>query len=248
MIKVVIHYTCKSSYKIFKALKDTPGVEFEVAKTPYFTYLKRYVVSVPAVFYNDELTLLDPVEPSDVVTLRDGKNEKELPIEEAVENFIKGVLASQALLTITMLYKSIKPILDPQLVAVLSRAKYHRQEAKTPQILEKLRKDDGEIIKEKWDILTKSLTFGLVRELYWLGIDIDSIEKPHVKMWLLAKATVGRLGLPTPTPTVPEDVADAVYKILRDAGRRYLDKIAEEQKTIQADVEYNRYTNNINIL
>ena len=58
--------------------------------------------------------------------------------------------------------------------------------------------------------------------MFWLGIDVDKVEKSHVKMWLLAKATVGRLGLPYPRPDVPSDVADAVYNVLRESGKRYM--------------------------
>lgn len=240
MIKIVLHYTCKSSYTLYKALKNTPGIAFEMAKTPYFSYLKKYVLSVPAVFQDDDLVLLDPVEPTDVVALKDGKTEKELDIQEAIDNLVRGVMASQALLAIVMLYKSLKPILDPDLVAVLTRAKYHSQQHKTTAIIQKVAKEEDNIIKEHWEYFTKILTLGLVRELYWLDVDIDDIEKQHVKLWLLAKATVGRLGLPTPKPTVPPDVVESIYHVLKESGRRYLDRVVEEQTIINTDEEYTK--------
>ncbi|MGB9705702.1 MAG: thioredoxin, partial [Pyrobaculum sp.] len=200
MIRIVLHHTCKSSYTLYKALKGTPGLKFEMATLPYFPYLRQYVLSVPAVFVNERLVLLDPVEPGDVQALLDGKTEKELDVDEAVENAVRGVMASQALLSAVMLYKSLKPILDPELAAVISRARFHRQEHKTPQIIQRLREREEEILTEHWEHLVKLLTFGLVREMYWLGIDVEEVEKSHIKMWLLAKATVGRLGLPHPVP------------------------------------------------
>lgn len=238
MIKIVLHHTCKSSYTLYKALRGAPGVEFEMAGVPYFPYLRRYVLSVPAVFKNGELVLLDPVEPDDVIALRDGKAQKELDIDEAVENFVRGIMASQALLATVMLYKSVKPVLDPDLVSVLSRARYHLQERKTLQILERIREKEGELLSEHWERLVKLLTFGLVREMYWLGIDVGEVEKSHVKMWILAKATLGRLGLPHPKPAVPNEVADAVYATLRESGRRYLDKVTEEQSIILGDADF----------
>ncbi|ACB40530.1 conserved hypothetical protein [Pyrobaculum neutrophilum V24Sta] len=238
MIKVVIHHTCKSSYVLYKALRGTPGIAFEMVGTRYLPYLKSYILSVPAVFNDGRLILLDPVEPNDVLALRDGKTEKDLDLDEAAENFMRGVMASQAILAAVMLYKSLKPALEPELVAVLSRARYHRQEDKTDQITRRLAEREEELIRENWERLVKILTFGLVREMYWLGADVDNVEPIHVKMWLLAKATVGRLGLPYPKPAVPEDVAAAVYTTLKESGRRYLDKVAEEQTTILTDADF----------
>ncbi len=238
MIKIVLHHTCKSSYTLYKALRGVSGVEFEMAGVPYFPYLRRYVLSVPAVFKNGELVLLDPVEPDDVIALRDGKTQKELDVDEAVENFVRGIMASQALLATVMLYKSMKPVLDPDLVSVLSRARYHQQEDKTPKILERIKEKEGEILSEHWEHLLKLLTFGLVREMYWLGVDMEEVEKSHVKMWILAKATVGRLGLPLPKPAVPNEVVDAVYTTLKESGRRYLDRVVEEQSIILGDADF----------
>ncbi|MGC9049889.1 thioredoxin [Pyrobaculum sp.] len=238
MIRIVLHHTCKSSYTLYKALRGTPGLKFEMATVPYFPYLRQYVLSVPAVFVNERLVLLDPVEPGDVQALLDGKTEKELDVDEAVENAVRGVMASQALLSAVMLYKSLKPILDPELAAVISRARFHRQEHKTPQIIQRLREREEEILTEHWEHLVKLLTFGLVREMYWLGIDVEEVEKSHIKMWLLAKATVGRLGLPHPVPETREEVVDSVYAVLREAGRRYMDRVAEEQQIIQSDAEF----------
>ncbi len=137
-----------------------------------------------------------------------------------------------------MLYKSLKPLLIPELVSVLSRAKHYGQEHKTPQILEKIKASETELLSEHWEHLVKLLTFSLVREMYWLGVDIDEVEKSHIKMWILAKATLGRLGLPYPRPTVPDVVVDAVYTTLKEAGRRYLDKVTEEQSIILNDAEF----------
>lgn len=238
MIKIVIHHTCKSSYVLYKALRGVPGITFEMVGTLYFPYLKRYVLSVPAVFANGKLVLVDPVEPGDIIALKDGRTKKELDIEEAIENFVRGIMASQAILTAVMLYKSLKPVLDPELVAVLSRARYHEQEDKIGQIVHKLQERGEELLQEHWESFIKLLTFGLVRELYWLGIDINELEISHIKMWLLAKATLGRLGLPYPKPSVPDDVATAVYATLKESGQRYMDKIAEEQNIIATDREF----------
>ena len=238
MIRVVIHHTCKSSYTLYKALKGEAGINFEMATTPYFPYLRQYVLSVPAVFKDGELVLLDPVEPGDVLALREGKTEKELDVEEAVENAVRAVMASQAMLSAVMLYKSLRPVLDPEIVAVISRARFHKQEHKVGQIAKVLAEREAGILEEHWERFVKLLTFGLVRELYWLGIDVEEVEKSHVKMWLLAKATVGRLGLPHPVPKVPEEVADAVWAVLKESGRRYLDRVIEEQQIIQSDAEF----------
>ncbi|MFN3804224.1 MAG: thioredoxin [Pyrobaculum sp.] len=238
MIRIVLHHTCKSSYTLYKALKGVGGIKFEMASTPYFTYLKDYVFSVPAVFYGNELILLDPVEPDDVMTLKEGKNKRELAIDEAIENFARGIMASQAILTTVMLHKSLKPALDPHLVSILSRAKYHSQEEKLPQIVETIVRQEGKILTEHWETFVKLLTYGFIRELMWLEVEIDEVDKSHIKTWLLAKATVGRLGLPHPRPTVPQDVVEAVYTTLKEAGGRYLGRLKEEQQILQNDAEF----------
>jgi len=240
-IEILLHSTCKSSYILYKALRHR-NIKFKFVEYPYVEYIRAGIFSVPALFVDGVLTLLDPIEPQDVENLIEGGIGSDFDVEEGVENFANGVVASQALSTIVLLHKSFAPVLEPELTSILSRARYHKREELVGPIVEEIKRRDREIFAEYFEHIVKSVVYGMIRELYWHGMSLEDVDLNHVKMWLLAKATLGRVGLPTPRPSVPQDVAEAMYSILRERGELYLDKIREEQELLLSDREfqYNR--------
>jgi len=86
--------------------------------------------------------------------------------------------------------------------------------------------------------MLRALAYGLVRELYWLGVSPSNVDAERAAMWIMAKATVGRIGLQYPRPHVDRDIAEAVAAILKERGGHYLEKIAEEQAAISSDRDF----------
>ncbi|MGC8584076.1 MAG: thioredoxin [Thermoproteus sp.] len=236
-LEVVVHHTCSSSWKLYRDVKARGlPVRFAPASLPD---LRRAVLGIPAVFADGRLILYDPVTADDLEVLLKGAARRDLPVDEAVQNFVTGVVYNQALLSLAVLHKSFKPILaDREAVEVLTRARFHGSPEVARSAYEEISRRDAQLFAENRDKMLKALAYGLVRELYWLGISPSKIGVEHVSMWIMAKATVGRLGLQYPKPHVDRDVAEAVAAILKERGDHYLAKIAEEQSAISSDRDF----------
>lgn len=236
-VSIVVHHTCASSWKLFRGLRER-GLRVELAPAE-LSHLRGMVLGIPAVFLDDRLMLYDPVTADDVEALIRGTAGGELSEQEAISNFVTGVIYNQALLSLAVLHKSFKPILaDRELVEVLTRARFKGR----PDVAERARKtlleQDRRIFDENRERMLKALAYGLVRELYWLGLPLDDADERLVSAWLLAKATVGRIGLQYPRPGVDPAVSTAVVQTLRERGADYLKRIEEEQRAIASDQEF----------
>lgn len=236
-ISVVVHHTCASSWKLYKDVKARGlPVKFVPAS---LADLRRAVLGIPAVFVDGRLVLYDPVTADDLEALLSGSAKAELSVEEAVENFVTGVLYNQALLSLVVLHKSFKPILaDREVVEVLTRARARGSPKIAEAAAEEISRRDARLFEENKERMLKALAYGLVRELYWLGLNPASVDAERASLWLLAKATVGRLGLQYPRPHVDKDIANALAALLKERGEHYLAKIAEEQSAISSDSEF----------
>ncbi len=233
----MVHHTCASSWKLYKDAKARGlSVKFVPAS---LADLRRAVLGIPAVFADGRLVLYDPVTADDLEALLRGSARAQLTVEEAVDNFVTGVTYNQALLSLAVLHKSFKPILaDREVVEVLTRARLREAPEVAKAAAEEISRRDAQLFAENRNRMLRALAYGLVRELYWLGINPASIGVEQISLWLLAKATVGRLGLQYPRPHVDKDVAEALAAILKERGEHYLAKVAEEQSSILSDREF----------
>ncbi|MEL9990116.1 MAG: thioredoxin [Thermoproteus sp.] len=237
MISVVVHHTCASSWKLFRGVK-AKGLRVEFVPAS-FSHLRQMALGIPAVFVDGELVLYDPVTVEDLEALASGSARRELSPDKAIENFITGVVYNQAFLSLAVLHGSFKPLLaDREVVEVLTRARFHGDLKAAEAARAEIQRRDKELFAENRELMLKSLAYGLTRELYWLGLRPSSLSAEHVSMWLLAKATVGRIGLQYPKPHVDRATAEAVAAILKERGEHYMAKIAEEQAAISADSEF----------
>lgn len=236
-IVVVVHHTCASSWKLYRDVKARGlPVKFVPAS---LADLRRAVLGIPAVFVDGRLVLYDPVAADDLESLLRGSAGGKLSVEEAIQNFVTGVIYNQALLSLAVLHRSFKPILaDKEIVEVLTRARFRGAPEAAEAAAEEISRRDAQLFAENRDRMLRALAYGLVRELYWLGISPASIGAEQISLWLLAKATVGRLGLQYPRPHVDKDMAEALAAILRERGEHYLAKVAEEQSAILSDREF----------
>jgi predicted thioredoxin/glutaredoxin len=234
VIEVVIHHTCASSHKLYSALKGKP-----IKWTPAtISHLRAMALGIPAVYADGRLVLVDPVKPEDVEALLAGRNEGGLGVEEAVENFAAGVLYNQSLLSLALLHKSFKPLLDRELVEVLTRARYRGRLEAAGEAARAIAERDAELFAENYERMVKAAAYGLVRELYWLGLRPGDVDEKYAALWLLAKATVGRIGLQFPRPGVDKRVAADLAAVLRERGDSYYARIEEEQRAIASDADF----------
>lgn len=212
------------------------NVEFIAAN---ISHLRSMVLGIPAVFVDGRLMLYDPVTPDDVEAIVKGEVKGGLTVEEAISNFITGVTYNQALLSLVILHNSFKPLLaDNELVEVLTRARLHGEHEVAREAAKVIASEDERLMGENRDRMLRALAYSLVRELYWLNIDPATINVDQASLWLLAKATVGRIGMQYPRPRVDRGTAEAIVKVLRDRGGEYLRRISEEQAEITSDAEF----------
>lgn len=235
-MEVVVHHTCASSWKLHRALRGRPGISWVPAS---IAHLRRSVLGVPAVFANGRLVLLDPVSPEDVEALLSGSSAGPLTAGEALQNFVAGVLYNQALLSLAVLHGSFTPIAeDRELVEVLTRARFKGRPEAAEEAAEELADGGRALFEESYEGAIKALAFGMARELYWLGLKPGDVDERFAAAWLLAKATVGRIGLQFPRPGVDKKTAADLAAVIKERGEAYLAKIEEEQKAIAADADF----------
>ncbi|KUO88748.1 MAG: thioredoxin [Thermoproteus sp. JCHS_4] len=236
-VEVVVHHTCSSSWKLYRDAKAR-GLQARFVPAS-LADLRRAVLGIPAVFADGRLVLYDPVTADDLEALLKGSAGRDLPVDEAIQNFVTGVVYNQALLSLALLHKSFRPILaDREIAEVLTRARFHGAPDAAEAAAREISRRDAQLFSENREKMLRALAYGLVRELYWLGVSPSNVDAERAAMWIMAKATVGRIGLQYPRPHVDRDIAEAVAAILKERGGHYLEKIAEEQAAISSDRDF----------
>jgi predicted thioredoxin/glutaredoxin len=97
---------------------------------------------------------------------------------------------------------SLEPVLTRDVVSIAVRAYLAR--ASVDEALNAISARSGELYRELSELVTRSLALGFVRESFWAGGGLLDEETPRsttsplvVRAWLLAKASMGRVGLPS---------------------------------------------------
>ncbi len=231
-----IHPTCYSSYLLVKGIgKYREAIDVKIAVNMPVEYMRRGLFSVPMLYRDNTPIIADPVEPDDVKALMEG-GLGDIGIDEALENTVNGIMASQFLLANVLLHGSITGVVDEETLKVISRLRLHSAEHMSKALTEKIARSESDILRENMETFIKVLTMGLIRELYWLGVDLDEVDKTHIAMFLLDKSSIGRVSLPF-KPGPPE-IVDAIYGVFQERKYAYLNKVKAEQETIYSDLEY----------
>lgn len=235
-VKILVHKSCASSYKLFNELKSRGLLgKTRIVAVSGYSALRIGVLSVPAAIRGDEVVLVDPISVDEVEMLVSGGTLGELDLDSAEKVFIESTIHSGALVTAIVLHRSLRPALDSAWISAATRSKlYVNGEEVVKALLGKLRSNQESILRDNWETFVKAVAFSLTRELYWAGI--SEVSRDLVALWLLSKASLGRIGLPQ-MPRRPE-ATDEVYEVVRANWDRWVKRIDEEQRTIRSDAEF----------
>jgi predicted thioredoxin/glutaredoxin len=242
-IRVLVHPTCASSYEVVRHLAARElldKVELIVADNPSIG-LRHGAWSVPWVIVGWEPAAADPVTPQEVEAMV--RNEIVSLPGDPVEAFMKTVLYSAYASSVVTVWGSLDPVLDEDLASAAVRAPLTG--ISPNRVLADVRDRAGELY-EKWiGMIYRALGVSFVREMWWsTGGSITPEELSEaatpavVGAWLLAKASLGRVGLPSNPRGRVVEAAKAISGFVARNAKGLINKVKKEQEKILGDKEY----------
>lgn len=242
-IRVLVHPTCASSYEAVKHLTAKGlinKVELIVADSPSIG-LRHGAWSVPWVVVGWEPAAADPVTPQEVEAMV--RNEAVSLPSDPVEVFMKTVLYSAYASSLVAVWGSLDPVLDEDLAFAAVRAPFTG--ASPSRVLADVRGKAGELYEEWIGMIYRALRVSFVREMWWstggsvTPEELSGAATPAVVgAWLLAKASLGRVGLPSNPCGRVVEAAKAISWFVGRNAKGLIDKVKKEQEEILGDKEY----------
>lgn len=241
-VEVFIHPTCISSYYLVKGLAERSLLNklvLYVACDPSYA-LKRGAFSVPWVVVDGVPTAADPVSVDEVELIIEGRSLEPLDPFTAIKNTI---LHSGYLSSIVALWGSLKPVIMVDVISIATRS--HLTRVDVHEALRAVLAKGEELYKELVGQVTRSLAVNFTRELFWASngaLDEKTLKSTAtplvIRAWLIAKASIGRVGLPSRPWKAGEEVAKEVANFIQRGSKRVLNKVKEEYTVITSDEDY----------
>ena len=241
-VEVFIHPTCISSYHLVKGLLERRLLDklvLHVACDPSYA-LKRGAFSVPWVVVDGVPTAADPVSVDEVESIIEGKPLEPLDPVTAIKNTI---LHSGYLSSVVALWGSFKPVVTVDVISIATRSYLTRVDVY--EALRAVSAKGEELYRELIGQITRSLAVGFTRELFWASngaLDEETLKSTATPLvvgaWLIAKASVGRIGLPSRPWKAGKEVAIEVANFIQRSSKGLLNKVKEEYTVIASDEDY----------
>lgn len=251
-IAIYSQLTCPTSYRLYKRLRDEKlldRVSIVDAGLSPFESLYRGVISVPAIFYGGVMIYSGYFDIDEAVGVIRGGG---LPVirdfdyGEASVLAMEGILDSYATALWLYLTDNIEsPLSQRPFIEAVSRHVFY--EGRSGESYEKLAREvrslyEGErsLYRER---LREIVARNIVREIIWLGRDPgtarERLDREYIEHMLLARASIGRIGLIMGYPLKPhmEGVED-LYRFLRESWGELYEKVLRETRKILGDREY----------
>ncbi len=241
-VRILIHPTCAASYEAVKRLHEEGllgRVELASTTAPGEA-MRRAAWSVPWVLVDGEPAATDPVEPAEVAEIAAGTWARR--VEDPVAAFMSTVLHSAYAAAVAYLHGSLEPVLDPALASAAARSPLSGVDPGS--VLEEVRSRAPGLYEEWEDRLMRALGISYAREAWWASggaLDRDglrSLATPEaVGAWLVAKASIGRTGLPA-KPMPRREAVERLAGFIRRGAAGLVSRVRREQETILRDEEY----------
>ena len=249
-VRVYVHPTCYSSYRLVKGLAEQRLLDrvelVDTSRHPLHA-LSEGVWSVPWVTVDGVPVATDPVTVEEVAAIIRGEG-LEVSVDP-VEAFMEAVLHSAYATAVALVYGSVKPVVEEGFVSAALRAPLRglNPSKLAAELAARLEEVPGQWL----DKLVRAAGVSLVRELWWGSqgaltlSELRSITPRTVAAWLLAKASVGRVGLP-PNP-LEENIAKIASRIASFVQRGavgLVNKVRKEWEEIVSDKDYQKLLEN----
>jgi len=242
-IRVYVHATCYSSYSLVKYLIGkglTGGIN--IVDVSRASEVDGAILSVPWVKLGSTVAAADPVSGEEVEAMIQGSYTPN--IRDPLESFIKTLLASSYASSIAFLHGDLGYAAFRELAEASLRAPFTNQDV--TGLVETVKRDGKGLYEELEFKLAKVIAINYVRDLYWAsGGTLDSeglerrVDETSILAWLIAKAGVGRVGLPgNPLVAINREGVKLLSSILESEGSKILAGVRREQEAILGDVAY----------
>ncbi len=238
-MEIYYHPSCLSSYKLIKGLEEMGYLgAFRLINTAkeVQSAMEKGVISVPYVFAGGRPVLVDPVTYDEVSDLLEGRKRDSITIDRAAQNFVRSVSASAFAATTSVLRESFKPLLSGGFALAASKVYLHDHDFSLGELLRYVNDNDSRLFKESRDHLIRSVAYNLLRMSFWAGQE-GSLDDATIRMLLLARGSLGRVGIPYP-PRISEELVRSISETLAERGEKYLEMLRQERETILADDKY----------
>ncbi|MCC6041667.1 MAG: hypothetical protein LM554_00760 [Desulfurococcaceae archaeon] len=241
-VEVLIHPTCLSSYRLIKKLieKNTISRVKLVSMENLFQIINYKAWSVPWIIVDGQAAATDPVEYPELEAIIENR---ELVVRDPLEAFKNTIIHSGYLSSIVALWGSINPILNNEVISVAIREPITK--INVEYVKERIVEKKEEIYREIIDVVYRTLGIAFVRELLWASRgeltedDLTKYVDPLiVKTWLIAKASIGRIGLPRDPWNRGSESAEAISNFISRSARGILNKVRREYEEITSDEDY----------
>lgn len=239
---LIVHPTCPASRDLIKALRSAGFLdEFEVVVADNQAIAFKWRTwSVPWIVVNDRPAAGDPIGLDEIEALLEGRG---IPPRDPVEAFKTAVMHSSFASSVMVVAGSIKPLLNDDFLSAATRQPLTG--VSVSAVADALLSRSREIYEELVDKSVRLLGVGYVRELYWASggaIRSEEVEKyaePHlVAAWVMAKASIGRVGIPINPMGALRNIAEEIAEFVQRSSRGLLNKVKAEYEEIYVDKEY----------
>ncbi|MEM0472858.1 MAG: hypothetical protein QXX84_08185 [Sulfolobales archaeon] len=253
VFKVYSHLTCPTSYRLFKKLRSSGALESVILTDTGldpFDAISRNVVSVPAIFYNDNLIYsgyFDVDEAVNTISTGSLPSLEDFDYTEASVMAMEGLLDSYATALWIFLTDRIEsPLRLRSFIEAVSRHVFYRY--RSDESYERLRKEIIDLYRGERNLylerLREAVTRNVIRELIWLGKDPniyrERISLEYIEHLLLARTAIGRIGLfmgYSGEKIHRERIRD-LYTHLTNRWGDVVESVLKETKKILGDIEY----------
>jgi predicted thioredoxin/glutaredoxin len=196
--------------------------------------------SVPWIIVDGQAAATDPVEYPELEAIIENR---ELVVRDPLEAFKNTIIHSGYLSSIVALWGSIDPVLNNEVISVAIREPITKIDVE--YVKERIVEKKEEIYREIIDVVYRTLGIAFVRELLWASRgeltedDLTKYVDPLiVKTWLIAKASIGRIGLPRDPWNRGGESAEAISNFISRSARGILNKVRREYEEITSDEDY----------
>ncbi len=179
---------------------------------------------------------MDPLSVGEVVSIIEGRAPE--PRGSLEDEFLEAVLYSSYASSLALVHGSLQPLArDPTFLAPALRA--FPRKLDLASIADRLAQAAHRLYQEYWETIARAVTLAYARTLYWvhgpeaLAERLTNATADDVAEWLLASASMGRVGLPSrpARPRAAEYIADFARRRAKGLAR----KIVKEQEELQND-------------
>lgn len=235
---LVFHPTCYSSFLVVKHLYKEGLIDrvhlVNSSKTTGHAGT-GLVWSVPWITVDGIPAGTDPISGEEVALMvKGGFRGGEV---DPVKRFMEAVPASAYASALLALHMSIEPLMDRGFISAITRSPFTG--LPPSDAMKEILDNKDYVLEELLPRASRALAVNMARDLWWSGLDKpEPPSREFVGSWLIAKAGIGRVGLPSKPLLERHRGVEALIEILESEFERLLFRVAREQRAILGDREY----------